>query len=67
MIYGKEESPIAINQNAGKKQVAARLRSCRDCTGDNETQLTEQSLLSTIKNRKVDNSGAKLRKAEGPL
>ena len=59
MTYGKEESPIAINQNAGKKQVAARLRSCRDCTGGNETQLTEQSLLNAIKNHKVDKSEAK--------
>ena len=50
MTYGKEESLIAINQNSGKKQVAARLRSYRDCTGDNETQLTEQSLLNAIKN-----------------
>ena len=54
MTYGKEESLIAINQNAGKKQVAARLRSYRDCTGENETQLTEQSLLNAIKNHKVD-------------
>ena len=47
MAYGKEERLIAMNQNAGKKQVAVRLRSYRDCTGDNETQLTEQSLLNT--------------------
>ena len=40
MTYGKEESLIAVNQNAEKKQVAARLRSYRDCTGENETQLT---------------------------
>ena len=53
------ESLIAINQNAGKKQVAARLRSYRDCTGDNETQLTEQSLLNAIKAHKVDKSEAK--------
>ena len=59
MTYGEKESLIAINQNAGKKQVAARLRSYRDCTGDNETQLTEQSLLNAIKNRKVDKSEAK--------
>ena len=59
MTYGKDESLIAINQNAGKKQVAARLRSYRDCTGDNETQLTEQSLLNAIKNHKVDRSEAK--------
>ena len=59
MAYGKEESPIAINQNARKKQVAARLRSYRDCTGDNETQLTEQSLLNAIKAHKVDKSEAK--------
>ena len=50
LTYGKEESPIAINQNAEKKQVAAHLRSYRDCTGDNETQLTEQSPLNAIKN-----------------
>ena len=59
MAYGKEETLIAINQNAGKKQVAARLRSYRDCTGENETQLTEQSLLNAIKNRKVDKNEAK--------
>ena len=59
MTYGKEESLIAINQNAGKKQVAARLRSYRDCTGDNETQLTEQSLFNAIKAHKVDRSEAK--------
>ena len=59
MTYGKEESLIAINSNAGKKQVAVRLRSDRDCTGDNETQLTEQSLLNAIKNHKVDKSEAK--------
>ena len=59
MAYGKEESLIAINQNAGKKQVAARLCSYRGCTGNNETQLTEQSLLNAIKNRKVDRSEAK--------
>ena len=59
MAYGKEESLIAISQNAGKKQVAARLRSYRDCTGDNETQLTEQSPYNAIKNRKVDKSEAK--------
>ena len=52
MAYGKEETLIASNSNAGKRQVAARLRSCRDCTGDNETQLTEQSLLNAIKNQK---------------
>ena len=59
MTYGKEESLIAISQNAGKKQVAARPRSYRDCTGNNETQLTEQSLLNAIKNHKVDESEAK--------
>ena len=59
MAYGKEESLIAINSNAGNKQVAARLRSYRDCKGDNGTQLTEQSLLTAIKNRKVDKSEAK--------
>ena len=59
MAYGKEETLIAISQNAGKKQVAARLRSYRDCTGENETQLTEQSLLNAIKNHKVDESEAK--------
>ena len=59
MTYGKEERLIAINQNAGKKQVATRLRSYRDCTDDNESQLTEQSLLDAIKNRKVDRNGAK--------
>ena len=59
MTYGKEETLIASNSNAGKKQVAARLRSYRDCTGDNETQLTEQSLLSAIKNHKADKSEAK--------
>ena len=59
VTYGKEESLIAINSNAGKKQVAARLRSYRDCTGDNETQLTEQSLLNAIKNHKVGKSEAK--------
>ena len=37
MAYGKEESLIAISGNAGKKQVAARLRSYRDYTGENET------------------------------
>ena len=40
MAYGKEESLIDINQNAGKKQVAARLRGYRDCTEENETQMT---------------------------
>ena len=59
MTFGKEESLIAISQNAGKKQVAARLRSYRDCTGDNLTQLTDQSLLNAIKNHKVDKSEAK--------
>ena len=59
MKYGKEESPIAIGANAGKKQVAARLRSCRDCTGESETQLTEQTLLNAIKNHKLDMSEAK--------
>jgi len=39
--------------------VAARLRSYRDCTGDNETQLAEQSLLYATKNHKVDKSEAK--------
>ena len=33
MAYGEEETLIAINSNAGKKQVAARLRSYRDCMG----------------------------------
>ena len=33
MTYSKEELLIAISQNAAKKQVAARLRSYRDCTG----------------------------------
>jgi len=59
MAYGKDESLIAINQNAGKKQVAARLRGYRDCTGENETQLTEQNLLNAIKNHKLDRSEAK--------
>ena len=59
MTYGKEETLIAINSNAGKKQVAARLRSYRDCTGDNATQPTDQSLLNAIKNRKVEKSEAK--------
>ena len=59
MTYGNEETLIAINQNAGKKQVAARLRSYRDCTGDNETQLAEQSLLNTIKNHEVAPNEAK--------
>ena len=39
--------------------MVARLRSYRDCTGDNETQLTERSLLNAIKNHKVDRSKAK--------
>ena len=59
MAYGKEESLIAISQNAGNKQVTARLRSYRDCTGENETQLTEQSFLNAIKNHKVDKSEVK--------
>ena len=59
MTYGKEETLIAINSNAGKKPVAARLRSYRGCTGDNETQPTEQSLLNAIKNHKVDKNEAK--------
>ena len=42
MAYGKGEGLIVISQNAGKKQVAAHLRSYRDCTGDDETQLTEK-------------------------
>ena len=45
MTIGKDETIIAITNNAGKKQVTARLRSYRDCTGDNKTQLTQQSLL----------------------
>ena len=59
MTYGKDETLIAITNNAGKKQVAARLRSYSDCTGDNETQLAEQSLLNAIKNHKVDRNEAK--------
>ena len=60
MTYSKDEPLIAISQNAGKKQVAARLRSYRDCTGeDSETQLTEQSLLNAIKAHRVDRSEAK--------
>ena len=47
MTYGKEETLIAISQNSGKSQVAARLRGYRDCTGENDTQLTEQSLLKS--------------------
>ena len=39
--------------------MAARLRSYRDCTGENETQLTEQSPLNAIKNHKVNRSEAK--------
>ena len=54
MTIGKDEALITINHNAGKKQVAARLCSYRDSTGDNETQLTEQTLLSAIKNYKVN-------------
>ena len=60
MTYSKDEPLIAISQNAGKKQVAARLRSYRDCTGeDSETQLTEQSLLNAIKAHRVDRNEAK--------
>ena len=59
MTYSKDEPLIAISQNAGKKQVAARLRSYRDCTGESETQLTEQSLLNAIKAHRVDRSEAK--------
>ena len=40
MAIGKDETRIAISGNAGKKQVAARLRTYRDCTGDRETQLS---------------------------
>jgi len=59
MAYGKEESLIAINQDAEKKTGGGAPAHYRDCTGENETQLTEQSLPNAIKNHKVDKSEAK--------
>ena len=59
MTYDEKETLISSSSNAGKKQVTARLHSYRDCTGDDETQLTEQSLLNAIKAHKHDRGESK--------